>query len=62
MQNVNNAFIFSGGKSLSGCDVVLIDDVLTTGSTMGECVRALATGDVGRIIVCVLAKPEPGTE
>ena len=61
-QNVDSAFIFAGETSLAGLDVVLIDDVLTTGSTMGECARALEAGGAGSIVVSVLASPDPGTE
>ncbi len=60
--NVRNAFVFSGDKHLSGREVVLIDDVMTTGSTMSACVRALKDGGAGRITVSVLATPVPGSE
>lgn len=60
--NVLNAFLYSGERSLAGCDAVLIDDVLTTGSTIAACVRALRDGGVGAITISVLATPEPGND
>ncbi len=61
-ENVRNAFVYSGEKTLAGCDVILIDDVLTTGSTMSACVEALKSGGAGNITVSVLATPDMGSE
>ena len=61
-ENVRNAFVYSGEKTLAGCDVILIDDVLTTGSTVSACVEALKSGGAGNITVSVLATPDMGSE
>ncbi len=37
-------------------EVVVVDDVLTTGSTMAECAAVLKTGGVRRVVACVLAR------
>ena len=62
VQNVQGAFRYSGKESLKGCPVIIIDDVMTTGSTISECTRALREGGAGTVTVCVAATPEPGTE
>ncbi len=60
--NVQGAFRYSGSESLKGCPVIIIDDVMTTGSTISECARALKEGGAGKITFCIAATPEPGTE
>jgi ComF family protein len=60
--NVADAFIYTGEHTLDGREAVIIDDVLTTGSTIAACVRALKDGGAGRIVISVLATPEPGGE
>lgn len=41
MQNLHNAFRLRKKVDVRGCRVLLIDDVLTTGSTLSECARVL---------------------
>ena len=43
MENVRGAFTVSDAGRLQGCNVVLIDDVLTTGATMRSCVQTLSS-------------------
>jgi len=61
-RNVQGAFRYTGGKSLSGHPVILIDDVMTTGSTTSECAKALKEGGAGKITLCVVATPEIGMD
>ncbi len=60
--NVRNAFRYSGEKSLSGRPVIIIDDVMTTGSTISECAKALRDGSAGEILVSVVATPGIGMD
>ena len=60
--NVRNAFRYSGEKSLSGRPVIIIDDVMTTGSTISECAKALRDGGAGEILVSVVATPGIGMD
>ena len=41
MENLHNAFRLRKKADVRGLDVLLIDDVLTTGSTLSECARVL---------------------
>jgi ComF family protein len=41
MENLNNAFRLRKNADVRGLHVLLIDDVLTTGSTLSECARVL---------------------
>lgn len=53
--NVRGAFRARQGLTLEGKTVLLVDDVLTTGSTASEAARALRSARPARIIVAVLA-------
>jgi predicted amidophosphoribosyltransferase len=41
MENLHGAFRLRKNKDVRGLHVLLIDDVLTTGSTLSECARVL---------------------
>jgi len=60
--NVRDAFRFAGGKALEARPVVLVDDVLTTGSTVSECARALRSGGAETVTVCAAAAPALGDD
>lgn len=52
--NVRGAFVAEGVPR--GADVVLVDDVFTTGATAREAVRALKAAGAGRVFVLTLAR------
>jgi predicted amidophosphoribosyltransferase len=52
--NVKGAFAAIGGY-LRGEEVVIVDDILTTGHTLSECAAVLKGNGAGRITACVLA-------
>ena len=56
--NVRGAFRAS--PEVSGRHVLVVDDVLTTGATLGECARALRDGGARRVGVLTVARvPHP---
>ena len=55
-ENVRGAFAFNGRASLGSGKVLLVDDVLTTGSTAGEAARTLRASGASSVIVAVLAR------
>jgi ComF family protein len=55
-ENVREAFRTRAGTSLGGRTVLLVDDVMTTGSTAAEAAKALRAADAGRVVVAVLAR------
>jgi competence protein ComFC len=60
--NVHGAFVYSGETALNCRPIILIDDVMTTGSTLVECARALKDGGAGDIAICVVATPDMGDD
>jgi ComF family protein len=57
-ENVRGAFAARPGSPLAGQTVLLVDDVMTTGSTAGEAARALRAAGAGRVVVAVLARAQ----
>jgi ComF family protein len=53
--NVKDAFE-AIEKELKGMEVVLVDDVLTTGATLSECAGVLKRAGAGKVTACILAR------
>ena len=53
-KNLHHAFIVNG--NLQGRNILLIDDVMTTGATLGACCRALKDAGSGDITVAIIAR------
>jgi len=54
--NVKGAFKVKERSKVAGRDILLIDDVLTTGTTAAECARVLKRAGAGRIYVATVAR------
>jgi competence protein ComFC len=55
IKNVQNSFVWYGAK-LSGKKIILVDDVVTTGSTLYECAKELKKHGAEEVWGLVLAK------
>lgn len=55
-ENMKGAFLARPGASLSGRVVLLVDDVMTTGSTASEAARTLKAAGAGKVVALVLAR------
>ncbi len=55
-ENVRGAFRANPGARVAGRAVLLVDDVMTTGSTAAEAARALREAGAARVVVAVLAR------
>jgi ComF family protein len=55
-QNVRGAFLVTSPEEIAGKDVLLVDDVFTTGATVGECARVLRREHADRVFVVTVAR------
>ena len=56
MENLRGAFHAVQTTRLKGCDLVLVDDVFTTGSTVEECSRVLRHAGAASVRVMTIAR------
>jgi ComF family protein len=55
-KNVRGAFRATRGASVAGKRILLVDDVMTTGSTAGEAARTLRNAGAASVAVAILAR------
>ena len=58
-ENVRGVFGVSDPRRLRQRDVILVDDVMTTGATASACAAALKYAGAGRVLVLTLARATP---
>jgi len=55
-RNLRNAFGVRGAWTIKKSRILLVDDILTTGSTAQECTKALLTAGAAEVTVAVIAR------
>ena len=55
-KNVAGAFTVQNGEMVIDKDIILVDDVYTTGSTVNECAKALKENGAGMVSVVTIAR------
>jgi ComF family protein len=55
-ENLRGAFVVSDPEQITQCNVLLVDDVYTTGTTVSECARVLRRAGVNRVYVATVAR------
>ena len=59
--NVREVFRVSFGRKVQGVRVLLVDDILTTGSTCNEAAKALLSAGAAEVAVAIVARATPWT-
>jgi ComF family protein len=61
-ENMRGAFVVSHPDKVKGRDIILVDDVLTTGTTAAECARTLRRAGAKKIYVATVARVMKGEQ
>ena len=54
--NISGAYAVPDGADVDGKRIILIDDIVTTGSTLSECARTLAMAGAENVSAAALAR------
>jgi ComF family protein len=55
-ENLRGAFVVSRPEEMAGREVLLVDDVFTTGTTVSECARVLRRAGASKAFVATVAR------
>ena len=57
--NVSGVYRAAEGADVSGKNILLVDDIVTTGSTLGECAKVLRKAGAASVTALTLARSKP---
>ena len=55
-KNIKNCFSCNGLKKIKNKTIILVDDIVTTGSTLNECAKVLKNSGARRVIGLTFAR------
>lgn len=55
LKNISGSFAIVGGEKIKGRNIILIDDIITTGATLGEAKKVLKQAGARKIIAFTIA-------
>jgi ComF family protein len=56
LKNLNGVFKIRNEDKLIGREVILIDDICTTGATLNECAKVLKANGASKVVALVIAR------
>ena len=59
-ENMRDAFRVHDRRRVRGCTVIVVDDVMTTGTTLSECARVLKQAGAERVLAATVARAFQG--
>lgn len=59
-ENIRGSFAVAEPEALAGCEILLVDDVFTTGTTVSECARVLRRAGASKIYIATVARTLKG--
>ena len=62
IENMRDAFRVLDRRRVSGCTVIVVDDVMTTGTTLSECARVLKKAGAERVLAATVARAFQGAD